>query len=245
MDGGDLPAVKLDKFKDPLVKFEKQFPFHRMHIASFRQVIYNFGKDKFAISDLKARLPGSLWEQALKPGSPTMTLLESLPGSEKNDSDPLETLVDTTSMLLLSIIWCGGDFDDKAEALFQCLNPPGQSQEGISANDKEWDLVFDTMCYLATVFTVDQAMQQGINTKSYDEDLTKRGIKGMRISEIEDPPAHMGFIMQVFGYESRLDRDAFFATVIDKNCNWVFQANKIRERLVPFLDEGVLDEVEA
>ena len=38
-DSGDLPATDLSKIKDPLMKFEKSFPFHRMHIMQLCKLV--------------------------------------------------------------------------------------------------------------------------------------------------------------------------------------------------------------
>ena len=56
MDGGDFPAVKPEKFSDPLVRLEKSYPFYRMHISNLRQLIYSIGKSEFTIYDLKDKL---------------------------------------------------------------------------------------------------------------------------------------------------------------------------------------------
>jgi hypothetical protein len=39
-DGGDFPKINVKKIGNPIIRFEKQFPFHRMNIANFRQIIY-------------------------------------------------------------------------------------------------------------------------------------------------------------------------------------------------------------
>ena len=41
-DGGDYPKIKVNSIKNPIIRFEKLFPFHRMNIMNFRQIIYNF-----------------------------------------------------------------------------------------------------------------------------------------------------------------------------------------------------------
>lgn len=58
--------------------------------------------------------------------------------------------VEKNSIIALGLLWCEGSLKDKAEVVFKLLNPPGQQQDHISANDKEWDLVFDRIIYLAT-----------------------------------------------------------------------------------------------
>ena len=37
LDGGDQPVVNMALIKDPLVKFEKSFPFYRCHITRMRE----------------------------------------------------------------------------------------------------------------------------------------------------------------------------------------------------------------
>ena len=105
--------------------------------------------------------------------------------------------------------------------------------------------MFDTLCYLATVFTSELAQKHNVSCPEFEKEATKRSIKAMRASEIEDPDAHTGFIMQVFGYEARLKKSEFYDTVCDKKCNWIFSPSKIRKRIVPFQDEKVLDEIDA
>ena len=127
--------------------------------------------------------------------------------------------------------------------MFQCLNPPGQSQEGISAGDKEWPKVFDSMMELETVWITNYAKDNGVQCKSYTPTVAFRSIMAMRQSEIEDEPEKTGFIFQVFGYESRLTRDEFIETVATPKCNWVFQGTAIRERIKTFLNPDLQDEV--
>uniref|UniRef100_A0A7S3CSH0 Uncharacterized protein n=1 Tax=Strombidium rassoulzadegani TaxID=1082188 RepID=A0A7S3CSH0_9SPIT len=241
-DGGDLPVANLANIRDPLERFEKDFPFYRMEIAGFRQIIYSFGRDKFSIRDLAQRLPAQLWQSQLQPNSKLVRLLMELPGSEPCEQDSLETLIDTNNFLLLAFIWCGGSLEDKGEALFQCLNPPGQSQTGVSANDKEWDKVFDQLCYLATVWTAQQGQREGINCKQYDEEETSKAIKAMRLSELEEPEK-VGFIMLVFGYDSKVSKEDFLNVLSQSKCSWVFRPLKIRERLETFQDADLIDEV--
>ena len=52
-DGGDFPIpADLKKIKDPLVKFEKTFPFHRMNIVTMRDIVHSFLDDKGRLKDL-------------------------------------------------------------------------------------------------------------------------------------------------------------------------------------------------
>ncbi len=38
-------------------------------------------------------------------------------------------------------------------ALFQLINPPGQNQEDIGANDEQWDRILYLIVYISTNFT--------------------------------------------------------------------------------------------
>ena len=114
----ETPPVNLSKISDPFVKFEKSFPFYRMHIENFRQQIYNLGKDEIRIEDLKNRFEGAIWKDHFNEDSELTQLLKALPDSN-------EDMVNINSILILGLLWCSGDYDDKSEAFFQLLNPPG------------------------------------------------------------------------------------------------------------------------
>ena len=107
----EKPAMNIAKLKDPFVKFEKSFPFYRMHIENFRTQIYSFGKDMISIEDLQNRFSGAIWKNQFDEGSELNLLLRALPGS-------VDDSVDINSIIVLGLIWCTGDYEDKAEALF-------------------------------------------------------------------------------------------------------------------------------
>lgn len=136
----------------------------------------------------------------------------------------------------------------KSELLFQQLNPPGQSQHGVSASDKDWEVVFDNLVYIATYWTQEQfkecfnsttghKLPELLNKHKYKEELTKRAIKAFRLSEEEDDHKYIGFIMLLFGNEAKLNLAEYTHEICDKKCNWIFNANEVRTRLEPFLDE--------
>ena len=128
----EVPAMNLKKIKDSFVRFEKSFPFYRMHIHNFRSQIINLGKNKVSIEELSNRFEGAMWRDHLKEGSELEGLLKTLPGCK-------DGLIDVQSILILGLLWCGGDNEEKALALFELVNPVGQNQESISAGDKEWE----------------------------------------------------------------------------------------------------------
>jgi len=72
--------------------------------------------------------------------------------------------------------------------------------------------------------------------------LFQRSIQAMRSSEIGFPPEHNGLDDLLFGVESTISKEQFLNTIIEKNCNWILDSSKIRQRVVPFYDENILQE---
>jgi len=143
---GDLPSMDMSKVKDPLVKFEKDFPFYRLHIMKFLFKINGFGRDEIDFSQLKTTFDTPAFQGHFDEGSILHGLIASLPNCS-------ETSVNVKSLSQLAILWCAGSFNDKCEVFFQQLNPPGQDQSSVSFNDKDWPEVFDQIAYLATFWT--------------------------------------------------------------------------------------------
>ena len=113
---------------------------------------------------------------------------------------------------MLAILMCAGDPSDKADAFFMLLNPPGQNQDSISANDKDWPEILDTLVYIATFWMQEQEKDWSLRNLGmaragvFDEKTTKRAAKALRECEDESKPELIGFITLLFGYESRLSR---------------------------------------
>lgn len=233
--------MDMTKITDPLIKLEKSYPFYRMHITTFLNKINSMGKDEIEIDLLGKMFDTPAWEGKFAQGQELHTLLMSLPESS-------EGTVKVGPLSLLALLWCRGEFKDKAEVLFQQLNPPGQNQDGISANDKDWDQVFDRLVYLASFWTQEQAKRSPLVNDTieehYEETLTNRAIKAFRLSEEEDNVEHMGFIMRLFGYESRLSKEDYLHAICEVKCNFVFNASGIRENLSHFTNEDVCTRLE-
>ena len=113
---------------------------------------------------------------------------------------------------MLAILMCAGDPSDKADAFFMLLNPPGQNQDSISANDKDWPEILDTLVYIATFWMQEQEQDWSLRIIGmaragvFDEKTTKRAAKALRECEDESKPELIGFITLLFGYESRLTK---------------------------------------
>ena len=54
--------VRCDTIKDPLLRFEKSFPFYRIHVCAFIAKINEFGKETIEYSHLKTRFDSEAWE---------------------------------------------------------------------------------------------------------------------------------------------------------------------------------------
>ena len=119
------------------------------------------------------------WVDQFEAGQPAYKVLMSLP--ECGDGQ-----VDLNSAIILGLLWCEGGFKDKAEIIFKLLNPPGQQQEIISANDQEWEIVFDRLIYIATHWTEKYAGSDKASVY-HNEALVIRAIKMMRLSEEDEP----------------------------------------------------------
>ena len=88
--------------KDPLVRFEKSFPFYRTHIVAFTEKIYKFGKTNFEMGMLASAFNTPAWEGQFEKGSPVHDLIVSLPECGNGT-------VNINSIGLLGILWCAGD----------------------------------------------------------------------------------------------------------------------------------------
>jgi hypothetical protein len=67
LDAGDLPPVNLSKIKDPLMKWEKSYPFCRIHITNIKDKIFSLGKNNFSIAELSDLIDTPAWKGAFEP----------------------------------------------------------------------------------------------------------------------------------------------------------------------------------
>ena len=60
-------------------------------------------------------------------------------GLNENDASYFENTLSLKSLIYLAFLWCGGTDAQKAEFLFELVNPPeSQAQKYITSTDKEW-----------------------------------------------------------------------------------------------------------
>jgi hypothetical protein len=212
-------------------------------------MVNSFGKSDIELSTLAGSFDSPAWAGQWNEGTELHNLLKSLPGC--ND----ET-INANSLIMLAYLWCQGSYQDKADCLFSLLNPPGENQDSIGWKDKDWEIILDTIFFIATQWTQDRAALWISNRKradpgfkwsvenKYEESLVRRAIKAMRLSEEEDKPELTGFIMLLFGYESKLTRAEYDEHIQEDKCIWVFSAAEIRERFANFNNEAVVEEFE-
>ena len=93
-----------------------------------------------------------------------LNLILGLPETEDNGE------IDIYSMICLGILWCSGDLEDKAQALYQVLKNPS-SGDRITYEPDEWEMVIPKLIYLASVFTYDQIEIFDSIKLDYDETI--------------------------------------------------------------------------
>ena len=148
---GDLPEINKLMISDPLVKFEKTFPFYRTHIKRYCDALIsliNDDKHTITLDEFKSVLKTGAWNQAYDKGE----LEKLLKATPEYDSEA--EAFDAFSLIILGVLWCAGEPFEKSDAFFQCLNPPGQAQQQVAANDLEWSTMLDRLTRMATIWTV-------------------------------------------------------------------------------------------
>ena len=58
---GDLPKANMQLITDPLVKFEKRFPFHRTHIKPYVERLFSLEKAKIDYEEFKLLFNTTAW----------------------------------------------------------------------------------------------------------------------------------------------------------------------------------------
>ena len=57
----DQKEINIDKIKDPMMKFEKQFPYYRMHITPFSDRVFSINKPKVSEEELQKKFRSEAW----------------------------------------------------------------------------------------------------------------------------------------------------------------------------------------
>ena len=107
------------------------------------------------------------------------------------------------------------------------VNPPGEAQEKIASNDGGWKPSLKMIFDIATRMTYesDPKHEVKIERKEYDR------IYGVMIDAEVEGDEYMSFLDGLYGSEAKLTREVFLEEVVkDKSTNWIFDAEKIRNR---------------
>ena len=134
------------------------------------------------------------------------------------------------TLLCLAVLWCEGDASEKAAALFQCVNPPGEAQEAITCTDNSWAQTL----YLLLEIAVTVA-QEGTTTKVGDSETRKQkridNRKIMRAMVNHEGEGELdGFINLLFDQENKYTREEFIKAMGCSKVSWIFESDKIREK---------------
>ena len=126
------------------------------------------------ITELAASLSTPAWAGKFGEGTDLNKMLESLPNSSNGN-------IDKISLMALGLLWCDGGIKDKCDVLVGIINPPGQSSEKISCNDKEMMALLEAIFLIASWWTEETTawLNPGNSMKRFfaDEAKTKRSYK--------------------------------------------------------------------
>ena len=154
-------------------------------------------KRDFMPTEMGDLLTSPAWKNAFEPNHPVCKLTKDLPTCSS-------ITLNYTSFLCLCILWCAGDDQDRAFALFQCINPPGENQDKITINDKSWKGVLKILFNIATIFTYKQ------NEMPFNESMHVRIFRAMIEAEDMKQQDMNGFLDTLYGDDDNvMSKDMF------------------------------------
>ena len=78
-------------------------------------------------------------------------------------------LLDIFYVISAGLLWCDGDSEERALALFNVLQPPSAFTDDLEFNQKDWDTFFPKLVYVSTVFSTNH--RQKID---FDNQITQK-----------------------------------------------------------------------
>lgn len=189
-------------------------------------------------------------------GQPLHQLLISLPGCS-------EDKLNTESLVILGLVWCAGNLDDKAQGLMDVVNPPGQAQDSFAANDKDLPGAVEKLVNIQTIWTLKQCkmfaetknpdqdeipeaeqltnvFKYGLSSDEEDQEKMKQAVELMQHSEDDDPNL-AGFTWALFGYEPKFTNAEYMKEIEEKKNRWIFLPMEARLKMDFFLADGVIE----
>ena len=79
-----------------------------------------------------------------------------------------------------AVLWCQGTNNDKADVYASAVNPPDQSGEYVTVNDRDWNEVYYASINIATSLTWKHCNQE------YDAELLNKAIELMKDNNDDD-----------------------------------------------------------
>ena len=135
------------------------------------------------------------WNGAFSEGHTVHKLLTSLPNCTNEE-------VSYSALMALCVLWSTGTVAQRAQALFQMVNPPDEAQENIAHTDKGWEPTLFMLFEIATKYAYEATGEQKIEMKEY-----QRIWKAMMSSELGDD--FKGFKDSLYDAESKLKHQEF------------------------------------
>ena len=121
-DDGDIPRIdqaQLNKMTKEQ-RWSYNYPFYRIHTDKLHEILNSFSKLDLTFQEISQKLTTPAWRNQFEEGQATHGLLSKLPGCS-------DTNVSYNAFMGCTVLFSEGTLKDKAEALFQMVNPPGEA----------------------------------------------------------------------------------------------------------------------
>ena len=127
-------------------------------------------------------------------------------------------------LICFGLLHCGGSYEQKAEQLYQLIQPKGESAHTwVSANDKELHPIFEKLCKLATINIFDFAAQFGQIDNIYSGQTEV-------LAPVREDLREDVFLDEIFGSESMMSQSKWLKAVTNTS-NWVFDSKTLRQKV--------------
>ena len=128
--------------------YQREFYFHHVNILKFAALLQEHGENEMLVPEFVETMKPhvDLSNQLKDENQPLYQLLMSLPECRFGT-------LKIRSVVVLALLWCHGSLREKADALFQLVNPPKKEQTIIHPVNDNWSKVFDLLVFTATVWT--------------------------------------------------------------------------------------------
>ena len=216
LDDTPLPEMKLEGL-DANARFEFTLPFYRIRLEAFVTKVKAAAGDSKEITIAKlteALGSNAAWGDLQNNNSVLVKVLKSeyFKGAEEGS-------LSTDSLIIYAVLHSAADARTRAHVLYDVLQD--NNQPFISANDKDFDPVFDKLVDLATKLVYS-------HVKLVVPDATPVGAdKFEAITSFVNDSFREKFLDDVFGANSKLQREEW-EKVVSTTGKWLFSAKEVR-----------------